>query len=45
MRLRDSVVVMQEVAAMERLQIDIAAFPGSKLAAYNQTTEVLPMPA
>jgi hypothetical protein len=45
MRLRDSVVVMQEVAAMERLQIDIAAFPESKLAAYSQTTEVLPMSA
>jgi hypothetical protein len=40
-RLRDNVDVMPEVAAMERLQIDIAAFPESKLASYSRTTEVL----
>lgn len=40
-RLRDNVDVLPEVAAMERLQIDIAVFLESKLAAYSRTTEVL----
>lgn len=40
-RLSENVDVMPEVAAMERLQINIAAFPESKLASYSRTTEVL----
>lgn len=40
-RLRDNVDVLPEVAAMERFQIDIAAFLECQLAAYSRTTEVL----
>jgi hypothetical protein len=35
-RLRDSADVLPEVAAIERLQIDIAAFPESKLTGYGR---------
>ena len=40
-RLRDNVDVLPEVAAMERLQIDMAAFPESKLTEHGRTREVL----
>jgi hypothetical protein len=40
-RLRDNVDVLSEVAAMERLQIDMAAFPESKLTEHGRIREVL----
>jgi hypothetical protein len=40
-RLRDNADVLPEVAAIERLQIDIAAFPESKLAELGRTKDVL----
>jgi hypothetical protein len=40
-RLKDNVDVLPKVSAIERLQIDIAAFPESKLAAFGRTIEVL----
>ena len=40
-RLKDNADILPEVAAIERLQIDIAAFPESKLTEYGRTKEVL----
>jgi hypothetical protein len=40
-RLKDNVDVLPEVSAIERLQIDVAAFPESKLVAHGRTKEVL----